>query len=116
MRRIGPSHWAAAITQYAPFADFDRTRGIVHIGERSAIFRRRERPSKFERGSHAGDVKTTDANGASSPSEFQGLQRRSRVEPHALQALSDLSVIALVDGRRNGCWRALAWAWVTRPF
>jgi hypothetical protein len=81
---------------------FDRILGIVHIDEHSAIFRRRERLSKFERGSHAGDVETSNASGASLPSAFQGLQRRLRAEPRALRALCDFSVIALVDARQNG--------------
>jgi len=49
MRRIGRFQLAAAITQHARFAGFDRIPGIVHIVEHSAIFRRREHLSKFER-------------------------------------------------------------------
>jgi hypothetical protein len=41
MRRIGRFPLAAAITQRARSAGFDRIRGIVHTVEHSAIFRRR---------------------------------------------------------------------------
>ena len=88
MRRIGRFQSAAAITRPARFAGFDRIRGIVHIVEHSAIFRRREHLSKFEPGSHAGDVETSNASDASLPSAFQGLRRRLHAEPPALPALS----------------------------
>ena len=116
MRRIGRFQLAAAIMQRARFAGFDQIRGIVHIVEHSAIFRRRERLSKFEPSSHAGDVETSNASGASLPSAFQGLRRRLRAEPPALPALSDSSVIALEDARQNGSWRALACSRATPPF
>ena len=102
MRRIGRFQSAAAITQRARFAGFDRIRGIVHIVEHSAIFRRRDHLSKFEPSLHAGDVETNNASGASLPSAFQGLRRRLRAEPPALPVLSDSSVIALEDARQNG--------------
>ena len=116
MRRIGRFQSAAAITQRARFAGSDRIQGIVHIVEHSAIFRRREHPSKFEPGLHAGDVETNNVSGASLPSAFQGLRRRLRAEPPALPALSDSSVIALGDVRQNGSWRALACSSATPPF
>ncbi len=116
MRRIGRFQSAAAITRRARFAGFDRIRGIVHIVEHSAIFRRREHLSKFEPGLHAGDVETNNVSGASLPSAFQGLRRRLRAEPPASPALSDSSVIALGDARQNGSWRALACSSATPPF
>ena len=116
MRRIGRLKLAAAITQRARYAGFDRIRGKVHIVEHSAIFRFSEHPSKFEPGSHAGDVETNNASGASLPSAFQGLRRRLHAEPPALPALSDSSVIALGDARQNGSWRALACSSATPPF
>ncbi len=58
-----------------------------------------EHLSKFEPGSHAGDVETSNASGASLPSAFQGLRRRLRAEPPVSPALSDSSVVALGDAR-----------------
>ena len=116
MRRIGRFQLAAAIMQRARFAGFDQIRGIVHIVEHSAIFRRREHLSKFEPGSHAGDVETNNASGASLPSAFRGLRRRLRAEPPALPALSDSSVTASGGARQNGSWRALACSSATPRF
>ncbi len=70
MRRIGRFQSAAVITRPARFAGFHRIRDIVHIVEHSAIFQRREHLSKFEPDSHAGDVETSNASGASLPSAF----------------------------------------------
>ena len=44
---------AAAITQRGRFAGFDRIRGIVHIVEHSAIFRRRESICRSSSPAHA---------------------------------------------------------------